>query len=105
MTNPIDRIALLELVNQRFPNGVGVEIGVAGGHFSKQILASWPTIGKLYCIDAWQHFETGYDDSCNLSQKEQDERYERIILDFGSNPSVTIMRAASQDLESVLNAA
>jgi len=90
-----DRISLLEICDREFPLGIAVEIGVAGGHFTKQILATWKSLGKLHAIDAWQHFPAGYDDSCNLSQDTQDERYDRVVLDFGTNPKVNIVRKLS----------
>lgn len=46
-------------------------------------------------VDAWKHFEEGYTDGCNLSQAEQDARYERILLDFGDDPRVSIVRGLS----------
>jgi len=92
-----DRISLLELVNSRFPNGVGVEIGVAGGHLTKQIVATWKSLGRLYCIDPWKHFDEGYDDACNLSQQEQDGRYEQVTKDFLDNPRVGFGRQMSHE--------
>jgi len=90
-----DRISLLELVNSRFPNGVGVEIGVAGGHFTKQIVASWPNVAFLHCVDPWKHFEEGYDDSCNLTDAEQEGRYQQFQKDFDGAKSVIAHRLMS----------
>lgn len=93
-----DRVSLLELVNSRFPNGVGVEIGIAGGHFTKQIVASWPTLAVLYCVDPWKHFESGYEDGCNLSDTVQEERYQQFLKDFKGDARVRARRAMSHEL-------
>jgi len=93
--NLTDRISLLELCDREFPNGFAVEVGVAGGHFSKQILATWKTIGALLLVDAWQHFEEGYDDACNLDQQTQDDRYKRVLLDFREERRVVVRRMLS----------
>jgi hypothetical protein len=92
-----DRISLLELVNSRFPNGVGVEIGVAGGHFTKQIVATWKHFEALYCVDPWKYFESGYDDSCNLSQQLQDERFEQFCKDTKNDMRVFVRRRMSHE--------
>lgn len=93
--NLTDRISLLEICEKEFSDGVAVEIGVAGGHFSRQILATWKSISALVLVDAWQHFEEGYSDACNLSQSVQDERYQRVCLDFNSDQRVSVVRKLS----------
>lgn len=93
-----DRISLLEICNREFPDGEAVEVGVAGGHFSRQILETWTSIDKLHLVDAWKHFDEGYEDECNLPQHVQDERYERILIDFGRNPKVNVVRALSTEI-------
>lgn len=90
-----DRISLLEHVNSRYPSGIGVEIGMASGCFTKQILATWKSLKTLYCIDAWTHQPNGYDDPCNLDQATQDERYQRVLLDFKDEPKVKIIKGFS----------
>lgn len=90
-----DRISLLEYCNRAYPEGIAVEIGVAGAHFSKQVLETWKSLGKIYLVDAWRHFEDGYMDSCNLPQEVQDERYNRVVLDLATNPKVVIARYES----------
>lgn len=45
---------LVTLVNSIYPNGVGVEIGVLRGDYSKMILEEWKN-GKLYLVDTWRH--------------------------------------------------
>jgi FkbM family methyltransferase len=49
-----DKGDLASLVNKMFPNGIGVEIGVLRGDYSKIILERWPA-GTLYLIDTWRH--------------------------------------------------
>ena len=92
-----DRIELLEYCNNKYPNGIVVEIGVASGCFTKQILASYPLLSKLYMIDSWQYQKEGYEDSCNLPQETQDERYNQILKDFTYEPRAIPVRAWSLD--------
>jgi hypothetical protein len=98
--NLTDRISILEYCNREFPGGAAIEIGVAGGHFTKQILASWPNLKTLLCVDAWRHFDVGYDDSCNLSDAEQEERYQRFLLDMKDDKRVIPLRGLSLDAAS-----
>jgi hypothetical protein len=93
-----DRISLLELVDERFPFPLNaVEIGVAGGHFTKQLVVSLKNLGFLYCVDPWKHFDEGYDDSCNLSKQEQEERYQQFQRDFALNEHVSAVRLMSHE--------
>lgn len=96
-----DRIALLEHVNKAYPNGKFVEIGVASGCFTKQILASCQNVGELHIVDLWEHQPKGYNDPCNLSQETQDERYEQILKDFEGVPKVHIIREWSHKAASL----
>lgn len=96
-----DRISLLELCEQRFRFGTAVEIGVASGCFTKQILASWPSLAKLYAVDAWKHFEDGYSDSCNLDQSTQDQRFEQFKKDMEGNEVVEIIRGLSLEVSTL----
>jgi hypothetical protein len=91
-----DRISILEYCNREFPDGIGVEIGVAGGHFTKQIAATWK-FKHLCCVDPWRYFPEGYDDSCNLSQQVQDERHEQFKKDFAADERVKIFRMMSHE--------
>lgn len=88
----LDRIALLEYANSKYPDGIVVEIGVASGCFSKQILASYPSLKEIYLIDLWGYQEKGYEDACNLPQETQNERYMQIRRDFADNEKVRIIR-------------
>jgi hypothetical protein len=90
--NLMDRLTLLEMIEKAFPSGVGVEIGVAGGHFSKQILATWKSCSMLYCVDLWAHQDAGYNDGCNISDEEQMSRYTQINKDFQGIKNVTLIK-------------
>lgn len=92
-----DRISLLELVNDWFPYGKAVEIGIAGGHFTKQILATYSTLTAIWCVDPWKHFAEGYEDSCNLTDAEQEGRYRQFIKDNQNHPHVLPRRMMSYE--------
>jgi predicted O-methyltransferase YrrM len=84
-----DRIDLLKL----YPNNaVIVEIGVASGCFTKQILATCPTLLKLICIDLWASQGAEYEDACNLSDEKQLERYNQFLADMKDEPRVTAIK-------------
>jgi len=85
-----DRISILELAAQENPQGVVVEIGVAGGHFTKQILATWPTCSRLYAVDCWGPFEGNH-----LSDSDQEQRFRQVTADFAKHANVKIVRQYS----------
>lgn len=97
-----DRISLLEHLNERFPGGVGVEVGVAGAHFAKQILATWKTIGELYLVDPWKHFTDGRVDGYNLDQETQDARYRDALNYFKDHDRVNIIKRESLEAAGIL---
>jgi hypothetical protein len=47
-------------LNEKGLVGKGVEVGVLHGVFAKHILTFWGG-AKLYCVDAWRHFEGAVD--------------------------------------------
>lgn len=49
-----DKRDLAVIVNNLFPEGKGVEIGVLRGDYSKLILERWHK-GTLYMVDTWRH--------------------------------------------------
>ena len=53
-----------EWIKQLNLSGVGIEIGVQEGKFSKVILENSSIY--LYLLDAWRHFKTDYTDSANV---------------------------------------
>jgi FkbM family methyltransferase len=65
---------LANLVNQLFPNGRGVEIGVLRGEYSKLILERWAN-GTLYLIDAWRHL----DDYIDMNGQDDKYHYDCLI--------------------------
>jgi hypothetical protein len=80
--------------------GVGAEIGVWKGEFSKQLLAQLrPT--ELHLIDPWTHTDdprywfTWY---AKASQAEMDGIYERVLAELGSQPGVVIHRERSNEV-------
>lgn len=85
-----DRISVLELAAAENPYGTVAEIGVAGGHFSKQILATWPTCSKLYAIDCWGPF-----DGNHITNDEQEQRYQDVVKDFARYENVVVVRQYS----------
>lgn len=85
-----DRISLLEMAAKENPMGVVAEIGVAGGHFTAQILATWPTCSKLYAIDCWGPFEGNH-----LTNDEQEQRFRQVSEKFARNSNVKIVRQYS----------
>lgn len=87
-----DRISLLELVQSRFPGGTGVEIGVASGCFTKQILATWKSVGVLHCVDLWDFQPEDYSDPCNLPKEVQEERYNQFLHDMAGDKRVRTIR-------------
>jgi predicted O-methyltransferase YrrM len=85
-----DRISVLEMAAAENPRGVAVEVGVAGGHFTKQILATWPTCSRLYAVDCWGAFEGNH-----LSNDQQEQRFQEVTRDFSKHKNVTIVRKYS----------
>jgi predicted O-methyltransferase YrrM len=85
-----DRISLLEMAAKENPLGVVAEIGVAGGHFTKQILATWPTCSRLFVIDCWGPF-----DGNHLTIDDQEQRFRQVTKDFSDHSNVTIVRQYS----------
>lgn len=85
-----DRISVLEQAAKENPRGVVVEIGVAGGHFTEQILMTWPTCSKLFAIDCWGPFEGNH-----LTDDEQEQRFKDVSAKFARYKNVTIIRQYS----------
>lgn len=52
-----------ELIKYYKKKGIGVEVGVLFGQFSKEILELWD--GKLYMVDIWNDINFGYIDNNN----------------------------------------
>lgn len=75
----------------------GVEVGVAEGGFSKEILTRWN--GFLYMVDCWQHQpETVYNDVSNHKQDIMEQVYARAVEVANEFPNRTkILRQFSID--------
>lgn len=65
---------LATLLNNLYPNGVGVEIGVLRGDYSKMILEEWKN-GKLYLVDTWRHISEYID----MNGQDDEYHYECMI--------------------------
>ena len=57
--------------------GVAVEVGVEGGLFSDHILRHWKG-ARLIAVDPWE-YQVGWQDSPNVGQAEQDQRYAAVV--------------------------
>ncbi len=88
----------IHLIDALGLNGHAVEIGVAEGRFSESILKH-SLISRLYSVDPWREFTSSdYIDRNNLSQREQDARYECVcarLHPFGERS--LILRTTSLD--------
>lgn len=85
-----DRISLLELAAKENPLGVVAEIGVAGAHFTKQILATWSTCSKLYAVDCWGSFKGNH-----ITDNDQEQRFQQVVADLSHHNNVEIVRQYS----------
>lgn len=76
--------------------GVGAEIGVQEGLFSRHLLAHWGG-RRLLSVDSWEHEAGGdYVDVANVGQAEQDARYRRTcqrLAVFGDRSEVWRLRS------------
>lgn len=83
------------LLNKFAMNGVGVEVGVAEGEFSKIISKQWK-FSKYFLIDSWQHFASEvYNDINNVSDEEHKRRHLAVMDHFKDNSNVIIVRQFS----------
>lgn len=85
-----DRISVLELAAAENPRGIVVEVGVAGGHFTEQILATWPRCSKLFAVDCWGAFEGNH-----ITDDEQEQRFRDVSTKFASRKNMKIVRQYS----------
>lgn len=92
------RLELPHLLNQRRLVGCGAEIGVRGATFSTKLLARWRG-AHLLSVDPWAAAPDGeYVDLSNVSQAEQDARYEAArgkLARYGDRSSVWRMTSAT----------
>ena len=55
------RTDIVHFLNERYPNGIGCEVGVLRGEFSKHLLSNW-NCKKLYLVDCWEDHHEDYDE-------------------------------------------
>ena len=79
-----------ELLKEHGLNGIGIEIGVQRGDFSR-ILLDTTELKEIILLDSWQHFEN-YQDLANHSQKMQDYLYDLVKKRFAGEPRVRIIK-------------
>ena len=86
---------LIKDLNNNYPLGIGVEVGVFKGETSKYILENWN--GTLYMIDIWRGLsENKYEDSTNNSL--HPTAYKETIDNIAGHEDRGIMiRAASKE--------
>ncbi len=80
-------------------NGVGAEIGVGWGEFSKTILQNAePRL--LYLVDNWtqQPYEVYGDDPANYDQKIKDSAYHQVLSWFLTDDRVRVVKGDSLDV-------
>lgn len=90
---PADRVAMLHTIPIRHKRCV--EVGVARGEFTREILAMQPA--SLLLVDPWRHQsdEVYPGDPCNVSNPSFQAWYEEVRSTLGSSDRVTIARETS----------
>jgi hypothetical protein len=97
--NPCEgKRGLASFVNKLHPNGVGVEIGVLRGEYSKIILDRWKD-GALYLIDTWRHLDNYID----LNGRNDEYHYE-CMVETAKNIREHESRAHMIRMDSVISA-
>lgn len=69
-----EKRGLASLLNSMYPNGVGIEIGVLRGEYSKIILDRWDN-GTLYLVDTWRHL----DEYIDLNGRDDQYHYDCMV--------------------------
>ncbi len=97
------RHMLPHLLNGLGLTGIGTEIGVQEGSFSRHVLRHWK--GRLlYSVDPWREFSGAkYVDVANVSQAQQDRLYVETIqrlLPFGARS--VLWRLTSREAASII---
>ena len=102
-------LAPQDALAKRLPrHGVGAEIGVWKGHFSKRLL-SIAKPKRLYLVDPWlfqpDFPDNGYGGSGRPfrgilveSQSDMDALFESVKKELGSSPSVEVLRIMSSEM-------
>jgi len=95
LTEITTRKDITKVLASRGLTGVGLEVGVLRGEFSRSILQNWP--GKLYMVDAWRQFEENVDIN-NGNHMEQLYNFSetfKAVYEFKGRAA--IIREASED--------
>jgi len=80
---------LINTLSSKFPNGVGVEVGVLVGHFSKYILENW-NCKTLHSVDPWC-YQAEYVDYSNTSNSKNEIRLTEArahLIPFGDRSRI-----------------
>lgn len=90
-----NRIEMLQALN--LEGKVCVEVGVAYGDFTEEILKCRPAY--LHCIDPWIHQNQDVypHDHANVNNQEFEQIYEHVVKKFEKYPTVHLHRMFSQD--------
>lgn len=70
-----NRIELIKHISKKYPDGVGVEVGVQKGEYSKAILENWDC-RKLYLVDPWEEYDEYSEDWGAISQQGHEQNLE-----------------------------
>ena len=99
VTSPYEthRHNITKFLNKLCPNGVGAEIGVKQGKFSKVLLSGWHDC-KMHLIDPWEvHDKSIYDENVNDYQSDYNKTID-TLKDFSHR--YEIIRQYSNDAHS-----
>jgi len=90
------------LFNKLNLKGIGAEIGVQEGVFSKHLLDNWEG-GKIYLIDGWRHMN-GYEDIANGDHNVQLNNIAKTLMAIYNHSSkATLIRELSLDAVKLFN--
>lgn len=103
MKNLKNRTELLNFVNDLGLKGNAIEIGVFEGDYSKEIIKRCK-FKMVYLVDPWIEYpQKIYKTSKNVSQKKQNERYDKVVSKFKNNSNVKIVKKDSKESLSLFN--
>ena len=90
------RVELIQQLNKEKPNGIGVEVGVFKGEFSKIIMENWN--GTLYMVDVWSSLSKDeYIDASDHGNFSENEIYGAAINNIkGYDDRAIMVRAKSE---------
>lgn len=67
------------LLNMLRITGAGAEVGVQRGLYARRILRGWSGCRRLYLIDPYREFRSGYTDAANVSDAEHQKIFHEAI--------------------------